>query len=81
MELSNSTRIYQATGFDKGFCFKEKFTVEQLLSSKYKDSDTELLYTLQEIRDEILDLRLNEVIYIRANRDDDNAKGVLCRIR
>lgn len=46
-----------------------------------QENDFEYNYALQEIVDEILDMKFNETIYFQHNRDDENSKALLTRIK
>lgn len=73
-----SNRTFTVTGFDNGGSFTEKITLPELLSNG--SHDTELLYTLQENVDEILDLKPGEAMVCRTTRDGGpNDKAILIR--
>ena len=40
----------------------------------------EYMYAIQEETDKILDLKVNESMYVSLNRDNSDCKGVICRI-
>lgn len=76
-----SLREYLIVGFDNGNYFKTKYSVSDLLSNNV-DTDTETLYTIQELYiDAVLDLKVKESLVIKSKRDtaigDD---AVICRI-
>ena len=73
-----SKRVYQVVGFEGTEPFKEIFVLSKLMSNS--DEDTELLYTLQEYIDEILDLRVGETFISRVSRDSDMISAILIRV-
>jgi hypothetical protein len=78
-----SVRVYEVIGYDNSDFFRVKFSLAQLLSN-HTDTDTELLYTLQEDIDKIIDLKVNESLFINSVRDKDEAinnKAIISRIK
>ena len=94
---ANSKRVYvftYATGLplelrssDGNSISLEPFNTEQLsigylLSKDNPEGDLESKYAIQDVIDEVLDLKAGESMYLSANRDrPDETKGVLIRIR
>lgn len=74
----NSTRSYLITGYEGSVRLSEKLSLKSLLNIK-KD-DYEYIYAIQEDTDKILDLKVNETMYVSLNRDNVNDKGVLLRV-
>ena len=59
----------------------KNLTVERLIKKKPLGADYEYIYALDFYGlDKILDLKLNESVYIQPNRDDETSKGILTRI-
>lgn len=56
--------------FDSTFCC--------LIEDRNNDSET--IYSLQDIIDKIMDLKVKEYLFFQPNRDDDNSKGIITRI-
>jgi len=75
-----SNRTYKICGFDNGNYFAINLTFAELVSNN-TDTDTELLYTLQEnYCDEILDLKVKQSIVIKSKRDVEiGDDAVICR--
>jgi hypothetical protein len=46
-----------------------------------KASDSETIYAMQERIDDILDLKLKKAMFFQPNRDDNDSKGIITRIR
>lgn len=74
-----SKRKYKVVGFvgntDK---FAIELTLKELLFSKV--DDWEYMYALQEETDLILDLQVNETMFVSLDRDNSLYKGVLIRV-
>lgn len=45
-----------------------------------ESDDRELIYSMQDVTDEILDLKIGDSMYFRPNRDDAQSKGLIVRI-
>lgn len=76
-----SIRKYQICGFDNGKMIAISLTIAELLSNN-TDTDTELLYTLQEnYCDAVLDLKIGESMPIKSVRANEIGNdAVICRI-
>ena len=75
-----SKRKYEVIGVSYGGTFKTKFTLAELLTNN-TDTDTELLYTLQESVDRVLDLKINETLVTNSSRDEkENNIAIVLRI-
>lgn len=71
-----SKRKFSVVGFEAGHELRTEITVNQLFDKK---EDTELIYTLQEITDKVLDMKVGETLFIDLNRDNEQSKGVILR--
>lgn len=74
-----SKRVYEVVGFEQpagslNFTFK----LEELFS--LGKNPTEVMITLSEKIDGILDLQVEETLYVQLTRDNRNDKGVIKRI-
>ena len=74
----NSSRKYTIIGFEDGGIINETISLFTLLKP-HRDG-YEYIYALQEETDDILDLKVNQTMYVSLNRDNVNFKGVICRI-
>ena len=54
-----------------------KITLQEILDPT---DDREVVYALQEIIDDILDLPAGDSMYFQPNRDDDGTKGIIRRM-
>lgn len=43
-------------------------------------NDYEYIYTLQEVADDIMDLKVSQSMFVQLSRDDKDVKGVLIRV-
>lgn len=43
-------------------------------------NDYEYIYTLQEVADDIMDLKLSQSMFVQLSRDNKDVKGVLIRV-
>ena len=59
----------------------EKITLTSIYSKSDQESNWEYNYALNEIIDEVLDMKVHETIYFQHNRDDENSKALLTRIK
>jgi hypothetical protein len=44
-----------------------------------RDNEFEVIYSLQEQIDKVLDLQRGQSMYFQPNRDDNNSKGIITR--
>ena len=72
--MKNSKRQFQL--FSSTELTQRVYDLEDLSN----DDGSEILYALQEIIDEILDLKRGESMYFQPNRDNKESKGVIVRI-
>ena len=74
-----SRRQYRviATWSNTSDALNKVFSVQELLN---EDDGTEVRYAVQEVTDELLDLRVNESMYFQPNRDDKDSKGIIVRV-
>lgn len=77
-----SKRLYHIVGFDHCGEINFKMSVAELLSNN-TDTDSELLYTLQELHtDKILDLKVGENVICKSSRDENEFNNIIVnRIR
>jgi hypothetical protein len=75
-----SKRRYKFTYVHDGAFYTDEFTLEYLFS-KDRDDTEEMLFALQDVGDQVLDLKQYESMYVSAIRDNAEAtKGILVRI-
>jgi|LakMenEpi03Aug12_release.lakeMendotaPanAssembly.Ray.scaffolds.fasta_scaffold364333_1 hypothetical protein len=75
-----SNRKYEVIGVSYGVTFKAEFTLAELLSN-HTDTDTELLYTLQESIDRVIDLKINDTLVTKSSRDEkENNIAIVIRL-
>lgn len=73
-----SKRKYSISGFENGHPVNFQLTIQDLITNK--DDAFESLYAIQEETDKVLDLKVDETMFVSLNRDNKNCKGVLLRI-
>lgn len=77
----SSRRKYKIAICDNVGLTVEKLTVKSLLrESTPNENRYEYIYALQDIADEVLDLKTGESMVFQPNRDDPNSKGIILRI-
>ena len=76
MKNLSSKRLFKVVGFEKSQKVSKTYTLAQLLT----DDGFELTYSLQEIMDKILDLKINQTLFVDVIRGCEDSKGVLIRI-
>ena len=54
------------------------WSLNDLLS---EDNDYETAFALQDILDEVLDLRFGDALYFQPNRDNQKTKGIIVRVK
>lgn len=60
----------------------DNLTVERLTEDKPQGDDFEYIYALDYYGiDKILDLKIGESVFIQPNRDDNESKGILTRVK
>lgn len=74
--VNTSQRVYELFIVENGDSGKLKLTIEML----FTESENEYIYALQEIIDDILDLKKGKSLYFQPNRDDKESKGILLRV-
>ncbi len=72
-----SKRNFFVVGFESGIKIEKEYTLSQILDNT---DYTEVRYSLLDILDNILDLKVNESLFIDTIRGDNNSKGVLLRV-
>lgn len=78
-----SQRMYKVAVCDNNIGMTiEKITIQSLLrQSSNKDNLPEWIYAMQDISDNILDLKLGESMLFQPSRDDKTSKGIIYRCR
>jgi len=74
----DSKRQYSVETSVNGIIENSTIDFSEIIDSK---SIAETIYSMQEIIDEILDLKIKESIYFQPNRDDSKSKGIITRMR
>lgn len=74
----NSKREFKVVVVENGCFGTFNHTLEDLIKSK---KDYEYLYSLRDDIDKVLDLKEKESMYFQPNRDNELAKGIICRIK
>ena len=74
-----SMRKYIAVGNEGAQIFEIEFNFYELV--KIDEYGSEVLYSIQEMTDKILDLKKGESLFFKANRDNENDKGIILRIQ
>ena len=73
-----SKRKFRVVLIDGNSFHENTISFDQLIGKL--SSVDEYFFAMQECIDSILDLKLNESMYFRPNRDDKNSKGIIMRI-
>ena len=78
----NSKRKYSLSYFQYGsFLTIESISLSDIVHNEGHYEDTELLFSCNEIVDELIDLSVNECMHFSGSRDDRaNTKGIIARI-
>lgn len=74
----SSKRKYKVLISENGMVGIEHLTIHRLLFPT--ENDYEYIYACNDRLDEILDMGLNQSIYIQPNRDDYSSKGIITRV-
>ena len=87
----NSIRRYKIVTFDREdvYIFEDISIQDIIGKSKYSELelsenlffDSELQYSLQDVTDEILDLKLHERLHFKSDRGVENSLGIIIRIQ
>ena len=87
----NSIRRYKIVTFDREdvYIFEDISIQDIIGKSKYSELelsenfffDSELQYSLQDMTDEILDLKLHERLRFKSDRGVENSLGIIIRIQ
>ena len=59
----------------------EQVDLETIYEKSEQESDYEFNYALQDRIDDLLDMQINDTIYFQFNRDDENDKGIVVRVK
>jgi len=76
---NSSKRVFAVTGFEGLTYFVLTLTLSDLVKGS-EDNDSEVLYTLQESIDEILDLKVGETFLSRSSIDSNTINTILIRL-
>lgn len=79
--LNFTKRNYSIQISESGYLSTQSITIEMLLNINDNMDDYEFIYALQEIADDVLDLKINESLYFKPNRDNELAKGIITRVK
>ena len=91
MKQINSNRVYKIVTIDREDVYiieevplqdiigKSNYSEEELENNLFLDS--ELQYSLQDVTDEILDLKLHERLQFKSDRGVENSLGLIIRIQ
>lgn len=91
MKEINSSRVYKIVTIDREDVYiledvslqeiigKSNYSEEELENNLFLDS--ELQYALQDVTDEILDLKLHERLHFKSDRGVENSLGIIIRIQ
>ena len=87
----NSIRRYKIVTFDREdvYIFEDISIQDIIGKSKYSELelsenfffDSELQYSLHDVTDEILDLKLHERLHFKSDRGVENSLGIIIRIQ
>ena len=78
MKTINSNRVYHIIGIENGQSFDVNYTLEDIFS---ESNDTELIYSLQDEADKIMDLKPGEGFQSYCNRDNKTILNAIIIIR
>jgi len=79
--LAFTKRHYDIQISESGTTTNMGITIEILLGLNGNPNDYEFIYALQEIADDVLDLKSGECLYFQPNRDNQLAKGIITRVK
>lgn len=77
--MITSKRRYVVQITEGGHHYDETIELKTLLTTS-KKNEYEYIYSMQDLIDEVLDLKDGESMYFKPNRDNDLAKGIITRI-
>ena len=76
--IIESKRMYSIEESVNGIISNYRIKLTEIMD---KASDSETIYAIQECIDDIMDLKLNKSMFFQPNRDDEESKGIITRIR
>lgn len=74
----SSKRIYSVETSTNGVIENFRIDFSEIIE---KNSITEVVYAIQDIFDDVMDLKVKEAMYFQPNRDDSRSKGIITRMR
>ncbi len=75
--IINSKRMFTVQLSEAGVITTNTLSFNSVFEQS--DNHYEYMYSLQEIADDILDLKVNECMYFQGNRDNKECKGIITR--
>ena len=77
-----SKKIYEIQTSVNGIVENFRITLNEIIyEDEDEDDDSETIYSMREVIDDILDLKINKCFWFQPNRDDDESKGIITRIK
>ena len=76
-----SKRKWKIVMINDGVVHQEIICLMKIYEKAEQEDDFEYNYAIQERIDDLLDMKEGEVIHFQFNRDDDNDKGIIARIK
>lgn len=73
-----SFREYLVVGFENNEAVKFRLTLDQLFSPT---ESSEAVYSIRQDIESIMNLSIHKTLYVRLSRDDNDALGVIKRIK
>lgn len=58
-----------------------EFTLSEFAAELHQNNCSELFYSLDEVIDQVLDLKVGDSMYFQPNRDIPTTKGIIVRTR
>jgi hypothetical protein len=74
-------RQYMVQVSENSYTDQFHISLHQIEKALKTNDPGELYFAMNEEVDKILDLKVNESMYFRPNRDDKNSKGIITRIQ
>jgi len=75
----NSNRVYQIAIAEASNIYTYDVPLAALIAPDKQDNNFEYIYSLRDILDNVLDLKINESMYFQPNRDNKNTKAIILR--
>lgn len=73
-----SARSFKSITQDGNHTSQMAFSLEDIVKNH---GDYEIYYALDDVLDQVLDLKVEETMYFQPNRDNKMSKGILLRIQ